>query len=359
MEHQEEFVEKVDNNTYKCPECGAPMQYDPESSSLKCDYCNQIINLEKVFSDREIDFYSESNDDLSWQKENQLIRCASCGNENVISKKEMSTVCPFCGSKQVISYDEIPGIKPNRVIPFKLSSDDAITVYRKKIKKKFFAPRKVKKMYLDLVVNGVYIPSWTYDSDTFSTYTGRLGKRYTVTVGSGKNKRTVTKIRWYDISGTNLSSFDDVLINSGKSISQEDLNKISPFNTNDSIVFEEGYLAGFKAEHYTKDVKSGFDSAQYIMEQRIRYAILSRYNYDVIGDLNIDTRYSRVSYKYVLLPVWFGILDYNNKKYRFIVNGETGKLKAKYPKSILKILLTVFGIIAIVALLLLLVNIYG
>ena len=39
MEHQEEFVEKVDNNTYKCPECGAPMQYDPESSSLKCDYC--------------------------------------------------------------------------------------------------------------------------------------------------------------------------------------------------------------------------------------------------------------------------------------------------------------------------------
>ena len=70
MEHQEEFVEKVDNNTYKCPECGAPMQYDPESSSLKCDYCNRIINLEKVFSDREIDFYSESNDDLSWQKEN-------------------------------------------------------------------------------------------------------------------------------------------------------------------------------------------------------------------------------------------------------------------------------------------------
>ena len=108
MEHQDEFVEKVDNNTYKCPECGAPMQYDPESASLKCDYCNRIINLDKVFSDREVDFYSESDDNLSWQKENQLIRCASCGNENVISKKEMSTICPFCGSKQVITYDEIP-----------------------------------------------------------------------------------------------------------------------------------------------------------------------------------------------------------------------------------------------------------
>ena len=95
------------------------------------------------------------------------------------------------------------------------------------------------------------------------------------------------------------------------------------------------------------------------MNQRIRYSILSGYSYDVVGDLNIDTHYNRVSYKYVLLPVWFGILDYKNKKYRFIVNGENGKLKAKYPKSILKILLTIFGIIALVALLLLLVNIYG
>ena len=99
MEHQEEFVEQVDNNTYKCPECGAPMQYDPESSSLKCDYCNRIINLEKEFSDREIDFYSESNDNLSWQKENQLIRCASCGNENVISKNMRKEEISFSGVK--------------------------------------------------------------------------------------------------------------------------------------------------------------------------------------------------------------------------------------------------------------------
>lgn len=359
MENQEELIEQVDNNTYKCPECGAPMRYDPETTSLKCDYCGRVINLEKEHSDEEIDFFSESNDNLSWQKETQLIKCTNCGNENVISKKEMSTTCPFCGSKQVITYDEIAGIKPNRVIPFKVSSLEATEIYKKKIKKKFFVPNKVKKMHLELSVNGVYIPSWTYDSDTFSTYNGRLGKRYTVTVGSGKNRRTETRIRWFYIRGTKVVNFDDLLVNSGKSLSQDDLNGISPFETNDSLEFEESYLAGFRAEHYTTDVKTGFISAKQTMTNRIRTAILSGYYYDVVGYLNVNTHYNKVTYKYVLLPVWFGILNYHNKKYRFLVNGETGKVKAKYPKSVIKILIVIFGIIAVIALLFYLVSMYG
>ena len=58
MEHQEELIEQVDTNTYKCPECGAPMRYNPESSSLHCDYCNRVINLENQQTDEEIDFFS-------------------------------------------------------------------------------------------------------------------------------------------------------------------------------------------------------------------------------------------------------------------------------------------------------------
>lgn len=359
MDHQEELIEKVDTNTYKCPECGAPMRYDPETSTLLCDYCNRIINLTKENNYEEEDFFKVGIDDLSWQKETQVIKCVSCGSENVISKKEMSTTCPFCGSKQVVSYDAIAGIKPSRVIPFKLSLEDAKNCYKNIIKRKVFVPNKVKKMYLDLALNGVYIPSWTYDCSTFSTYSGRLGKRYTVVVGSGKNRRTETRIRWYSIRGTQIVDFDDILINSGKSLSQSELNHLSPYQTNDSLEFEEGYLAGFQAEHYSKDVKSGFADAKNTMETRIRSAILSGYHYDVVGHLNVKTHYDKVTYKYVLLPVWFGILSYHNKKYRFIVNGESGKIKASYPKSVIKILALIFGIVIGVILLFYLVSNYG
>ena len=87
--------------------------------------------------------------------------------------------------------------------------------------------------------------------------------------------------------------------------------------------------------------------------------VSSGYNYDVVGSLKINTRYDSVTYKYVLLPVWFGLLNYNNKKYRFIVNGESGKIKAKYPKSAIKILSLIFGIIIGVVLLFYLVSVYG
>ena len=310
-------------------------------------------------SNEEIDFFFVEQDNLSWQNETQVIKCESCGSENVVSKKEMSTTCPFCGSKQVVSFDAIAGIKPNRVIPFKVSLEDAKLRYKKIIKKKLFVPRKLKKEYLDLMLNGVYIPSWTYDSCTFSTYSGRLGKRYTVTVGSGKNRRTETRIRWFSIRGTKIVDFDDILVNSGKSLSQAELNSISPYPTNDSLEFNEGYLAGFQAEHYSKDVKSGFMVAKKTMEPSIRRAILSDYYYDVVGHLNINTHYNKVTYKYVLLPVWFGVLKYHKKFYRFIVNGDSGKINAKYPKSVIKILALVFSIIIAVVLLFYFVSVYG
>ncbi len=359
MSHEEEVIEKVNTNTYKCPECGAPMRYDPETSSLYCDYCQRVINLSNAKSGDEIDFFSICEDDSSWQNETQVIKCESCGSENIISKKEMSSTCPFCGSRQVVSFDAIAGLKPNRVIPFKLTLEDAKKRYYRIIKKKMFAPRKLKKEYLDLVINGVYIPCWTYDSFTVSHYNGRLGKRYTYTVGSGKNRRTVTKIRWFNIAGTKVLDFDDIVINSGKSVTQKELNSISPYSTNDSIDFEEGYLAGFQAEHYSVNVKNGFKNAKSVMEPQIRTEILRNYNYDVVGHLNVNTYYDKVTYKYVLLPVWFGLLNYHNKKYRFLVNAETGKITAKYPKSAIKILIFIFGILFVIGLLFYLVSIYG
>ena len=359
MNDNEELIEKVESNNYKCPECGAPMAYNPQSNSLSCDYCNKVIKLDETNSNEEENFFGVQEEDLKWQDETQIIRCENCGSENVISKREMSLTCPFCSSKQVVSYDSISGVKPNRVIPFQITNENAKSIYSAKIKKKFFAPSKAKKMLLDLAINGVYIPSWTYDSQTFSSYYGRLGKHYTTTVGSGKNRRTVTRTRYFRIKGTKYVNFDDILINSGKSLAQNDLNKIQPFDTNNSIEFEEGYLAGFSAEHYSKDVKSGFKEAKGTMDVAIRRAILRDYHYDVVDYLKVTTHHEKVTYKYVLLPVWFGILNYHKKKYRFLINGETGKLSGKFPVSASKVLIFVLSLIILTFILMLLVSEYG
>ncbi len=360
MENEvEELIEQVDSANYKCPECGAPMRYDPATQSLKCDYCTKIIELKEESSNIELDFNQDVNIDNSWQNENHIIKCQNCGAENIVSKKEISLKCPFCSSTQVVESESIAGIKPSRVIPFKIDSNQALETYRGLIKRKLFVPKYIKKMNLDLTLNGVYIPVWTYDTKTFSTYKGKLGKHYVTTVGTGKNRRTVTKTRYFLISGTKIVDFDDVLVSAGSSISQEELNHLKPFNTNDSATFDESFLAGFSTEHYSKDLNKGFNDAKDAMQPIIKNYILKQYSYDVVSYVNINTHYDNIKYKYVLIPVWFGLFKHQDKLYRFLVNGESGKITAKYPISAFKVLLVVIICIAVFIGFLLLVKYFG
>lgn len=359
MNNGEELIKKVSSEEYKCPECGASMQYNPTTKSLNCDYCGSNIVIHETISNVEFDFDDTLEVDFSWQQQTHIIRCKGCGAENVISKKEISSICPFCGSKQVVELDDIAGVKPNRVIPFKIDQNNAVENYKKYIKGKLFVPSYVKKMNLELVINGVYIPVWTYDTNTKSSYRGRLGKHYTVTVGSGKNRRTVTRTRWFFVSGYKDVDFDDIIINAGKSVEQSELNQILPFDTNNAAIFDESFLAGFKAEHYSKNLKNGFIDAKNQMKPIIKRKILNGYIYDVVDYMNITTNYDNVKYKYAMLPIWFGIFKHQNKSYRFLVNGENGKVTGKYPISILRVAIFILIIAVIFIGMLFLVSQYG
>ena len=277
-----------------------------------------------------------------------IVACDNCGAKNVVSKKDITSTCPFCGSSAAIKKDELIGEKPNRVIPFKVGKEDVIKTYQKWIKKKFFVPSKVKKEIPNPLLNGVYIPSWTYDSNTLSTYKGRLGKRYTVTVGSGNNRRTETRIRYFSISGVHATFLDDVLICSGEKLKQDVLDKLTPYNTNDSYVYDERYLLGFMAEHYNLSLKDGWEKAKQKGKKIIESEILSKYHYDIVDYLKVNTTYDKIKYKYVILPVWICHYTYNDKKFQFMINGETGKIVGKYPVSALKISFVVLLLIALI-----------
>lgn len=355
MDNELDRAEESITESYKCPECGAPMHFDPSTNSLKCDYCQKSILLPGESSNDEFSFddLDTTTLDSSWQNEKQVVKCKECGASNVVSKKEISVTCPFCASTNVVSSSTVPGIKPQRVIPFRVEKDVAVKGYGEWLKKRFFAPNKVKREVPNLTSRGVYIPSWTYDATTFSSYKGRLGKHYTRTVGTGKNKHTVTETRYFTVKGVIDDAFDDVLVQAGEKISQNSLAKIEPFDTNNAKVFDERFLAGFMAEHYHKNVNEAWPTAKSIMEEHIKSKILSRYNYDVVDYLNIKTEYSNRTYKYVLLPIWLGNYKYNNKEYRYIVNGENGRFEGTYPKSAVKI-----GIVVTLAVILLVALIY-
>ncbi len=343
-------IKEADAEDFSCPSCGAPINYNPDSQMLECSYCGFKQKIDGTRSEEEFDFEEKIDDDNLWNDETKIIKCENCGSKNVVSRESITNCCPFCGSNQVVDTDELAGIKPHRVIPFTISKENATKNYTKWVKKRFFSPNKVKKEKIKLNVNGVYLPVWTFDTDTFSSYDGKLGKFHTTTVGSGKNRTTITTTRWFRIKGTTQVIFDDLLVNGGSQITQGEIQRIAPFSTNESFLYEQKFLVGFSAEHYRVNLNVAWKNAKKLAVPQIKSKILSKYHYDVEGTIKIDTIYNNTKYKYVLIPVWIGTYKFNNKNYRFLVNGENGRLYGKAPTSVVKVTLFIIliSIIAIV-----------
>lgn len=348
---EENRPQSVGTEIVKCDGCGANMIFDPDSQKLYCPHCGSNKELVDNGTASEISILQGFSKDREYGEQDGAVvfRCSNCGASVVISDGKTATHCPFCGTAHVQKTDDLAGLKPNGLIPFSFGEEKAIGLSKEWAKKRFFAPKKFKKHLASDNVNGVYTPCFTFDSYTTSSYEGKIGKIRTRTVGSGKNRRTETWVEWRYIHGTFYDNFDDVLVTAGSKFDQKKLDKISPYQTNDSKVYEKKYMLGFMAYKYDNDFEDCWSFAKSRMDKAIEKAILSQYSYDQLAYINVSTSHERVTYKYVMLPVYVGNFNFKKKLYNFYVNGNSGKVWGKTPVSPLKVALTVLCGIAALA----------
>lgn len=242
-------------------------------------------------------------------------------------------------------------IAPESVIPFKITEKQAMESFSTWIKKRWFSPGKLKTNYKTQKLSGVYVPCWTYDAITDSTYTAQAGDHYyeNVTrwvVENGQNKAVterVRKTRWRNVSGSCRYSFDDVVVNASNKIDQDLFEKTGAFDLSELVHYRPEFLAGFLAQRYSVDLHEGWEKAKSTIEAEIETRIKDSISADEVRYLNTDTTYYNVKYKHILLPQWISSYAYKNKIYRFIVNGQTGTVGGQAPLSIFKVFGVVMG----------------
>ena len=336
LQHQEN--QDVGVIQFKCNACGGHLVFDPASQELACQFCGNVQSLteSKIVSEKTFDESSFLVNEFE-TGEVEIYRCDNCGSISEKSTDGLAFHCPYCKSINVVLDKDIKGIKPTGVIPFKVDEAQVAEIAKKWIKGRFFAPSKIKKTRFDTFFKGIYSPCWTFDSQTTSTYHGRVGYHYTVTVGSGKNRRTVRKTRWKMISGNLDYNFDDVKINAGNKVSDKAFSEIANYETNNANDYKKEFLAGFSAMHYSVGVKEAWNEAKEEIRSVLYDEIKSNSRADVVSYINISTDYSQSTYKYLLLPFWLGQYYYNEKNYGAVVNGQSGAIWGSYPKSPLKI----------------------
>jgi predicted RNA-binding Zn-ribbon protein involved in translation (DUF1610 family) len=346
---------------FPCKGCGGNMEFQPGESSLKCPYCG-VANEPPEEAGEEIvenDFLAV----LSKLEEDAptsdviAVSCSGCGAEVSLGQDVVSETCPYCGATIIAEQHSVKEIKPQYILPFSLEKEQALTNFQKWIKSRWFLPGNVKKFAQRNEIKGVYVPYWTYDSNTTTQYMGRRGDYYYVTEtytekdSEGKTEtktREVRKTRWTFTSGVVSDEFDDLLVLASTNLPEHYARELEPWDLEKLVDYDDSFLSGFITQSYSVSVKDGFSDAKEQMAPEIRRSI----ELDIGGDeqkidhANID--YHDITFKHILLPVWISSYKYNDKIYRFLINARTGEVQGERPWSIAKILLFIFVIVAII-----------
>ena len=256
--------------------------------------------------------------------------------------------CPYCYSPLIENdIHQERYIKPSYVLPFNVDKSEIHVILGKWINGLWFAPNKLKKAALSpLNINGIYMPYWTYDAQTQTTYSGERGDAYYVTVGSGKNRTTERRIRWRFASGNISNFYDDVLVIATNTLNSKIINQLGGWNTKSVVKINDSYLAGFITEKYQIDLKDAFTTARQIIDSHERSAVRRDIGGDEQRIHSMNTKYYDVTFKHILLPLYVSAFHYKNKVYSFYVNGSTGRISGKRPYSAAKIAFTIIAAIA-------------
>lgn len=341
----------------KCPQCGGVMDFDPTTGKLRCPYCEyeEIIPVEEDTPGKaeELDFFEAVHTaNKNWGVETKTVLCNACGAESIYDALQTAAVCPFCGSNQVMEANEEDTIAPGGVVPFSISDKQAAELFHRWIKRKWFCPKLAKDSAKPKRFKGIYLPYWTFDTATHSSYSGEYGIDHR---RKDRNGNEHIETEWHHTAGTYNEFIDDELVLASKNHDMAMLRKLEPFDTENNKAYKPEYIAGFVAERYSMGLKDAWEVAKKSvcdkLQRHVSDKVVKEHRADRTRNIHLSTKFNDITYKYLLLPVWVSNFKYNDTVYQFMVNGQTGKVAGKTPLSIPKIVITVIAIIVIIAIL--------
>lgn len=324
---------------FKCPCCNAGLTFREGTRTLTCSYCDNTFDIDTIQAYCE-DAQQETVEDVSWgenepqswsEREEESLRsfqCPSCGGQILTDETTAASFCPYCDNPTILPSRLSGSIRPDGLIPFQTSKEDAKAAFLKLCKGKPLLPREFTQEQRLERITGVYVPFWLYDCD-----------------GDYEGSYNATRIhRWSD-SRYNYTKTDHFLLRRGAqaafagipmdgSTKADDvfMKSIEPYDYSQLQAFDMAYLSGYLADKYDVPSEAGEERIRQrvdsTMEQQIQGSLLG-YTTVLPTSRQLHVRNSRA--KYVLLPIWVLNTNYQGKLYTFVMNGQTGKMTGSFP----------------------------
>lgn len=349
---------------YQCPACTGPLHYSAKSGKLACDYCGSsfdVAEIEALYARKEAEAAAAKQaadakaeaaqaakdeaaeaaaasggwdtSDLScdWGAEADGLRvysCPSCGAELICDQSTAATACPYCGNPAIVPGQFSGALRPDYILPFRLSKDDAVQALRAHYKGKPFLPRSFTSANHIEQIQGVYVPFWLFDGGAEGAASYRASNTNVFETGDYE----ITETRHYHVVRAGSLAFEKIPVDASSKMPDDHMDSIEPFDYAQLRPFSTAYLPGYLADKYDVTIDDSRDRADTRCRETLAQALrdtVTGYGACVTEREDIALRRSKVHY--ALLPVWMLSTKWHGQDFLFAMNGQTGKLVGDLP----------------------------
>ena len=354
--------------TYTCPCCGAPLSFSGESGKLECASCGNSYELDAIQAltsaesvDR-LEFENQAESfDASEAAQMQAYICKGCGAELLTEDTTTATECPYCGSPTILPERIEGGVKPEKVIPFKVTKEEA----QKQFEEYFKGKRLLPNVFLQsrnriAEMRKLYVPYWLFDCEARANIVYDAEKRSTERRGEWE----ITHTRHYLVQRSGRMAFDSIPVDGSEKLDNRITESLEPYDLSAAVPFQPAVLAGALADHADVEAADCEKRAVERVENSISQAMRDTVSgYSSVSERSRSIHSDNGTATPVLMPVWLITTQKEGKTYTFAINGQTGKLTCDVPADRKKSLLwgggVFVGVLALIALVLALAGAIG
>ncbi|MDO5327524.1 MAG: hypothetical protein Q4G00_12485 [Clostridia bacterium] len=344
---------------YKCPCCGASLTFGSQSQQLDCASCGNSFPLETLQQLSDVQVENTTDDQLQWQYAGgggyteeeaahlRSYRCQACGAEIITDETMAATECVYCGNPNVMPQVFTGAYRPDGVIPFQKSKQEAQNALRNHCQGKKLLPNGFMDENKIEKITGVYVPFWLFQADAEADCTYNATKVSTHREGN----YMVTRTAHFLVRRGGRLGFNQVPVDGSSKIDDTMMESIEPYDSKKAEAFSTGYLSGYQAQRYDVDA----EACQPRANERIRQSVAATMAATVAGyatavptNTQIQLQHSQVHQ--VLMPVWMLNTRWQDQTYTFAMNGQTGQFigdlpvdKGKFWKWLLGLTLLIGG----------------
>lgn len=328
----------MENEINNCPACGNVLFLD--NGKWKCNNCGNS------FSMNIINKYDMQDNILNTEEKIELYsyQCIEC-KEHWNSYEDLKTsVCPYCGNDVIVKDNFLDTLEVKKLIPFKISKEEAIKNLKKYINRRIFSPKIFKKRQIADKVSKRYVPAIICDCEVEARmeYWGK--KRRDKIILSFKEEIAnfkkeglktddyVTVITSnYMLMRNGLMKFEDIVVGDLKNINTNLISCVKSFDCNEIIGFEEKYV-----KDSIIDNRFNEDEVKAVIEKMVKNVVYKKFRRLVKGYYSVTFNDSKININFekfecVLLPLYFINEEINKKIHTLIINGQTGKVGGYVP----------------------------